>query len=82
MLPDRSTSAIRSSSTIGELAAKVIERTGSRQGVRFEPLPADDPRRRRPDIALAEARLGWGPVVQLDNGLDSTIAYFRDVLVA
>ena len=68
--------------TIGELAAKVIERTGSRQGVRFEPLPTDDPRQRRPDIALAEARLGWRPTVQLDEGLDATIAHFRRLLVA
>jgi UDP-glucuronate decarboxylase len=61
------------------LAEKVIEATGSRAGVRLAPLPADDPKQRQPDISLARDKLGWEPKVELDEGLKSTIAYFRDL---
>jgi UDP-glucuronate decarboxylase len=63
--------------TVLELARKVIELTGSEQGVRFEPLPRDDPKRRRPDISLAKEKLGWEPKVALEEGLKKTIEYFR-----
>ena len=63
--------------TIRELATKVIEMTGSRSQLVEEPLPADDPRQRQPDISLAKGVLGWEPRVALDEGLTHTIEYFR-----
>lgn len=63
--------------TIMELAEKVLNRTGSRSRVVRQPLPADDPRQRRPDIALAGELLGWRPRVALDGGLDRTIPWFE-----
>jgi UDP-glucuronate decarboxylase len=66
--------------TIRELADKVIAMTGSAGGLRFEPLPADDPRQRKPDITLARATLGWDPVIELAAGLEKTIDYFRQVI--
>ena len=46
----------------------------------YQPLPRDDPRRRRPDIALAKELLGWEPKITLREGLPKTIAYFRKLL--
>ena len=66
--------------TILELARTVIEATGSRSVVVFKPLPHDDPMQRKPDIALAQERLGWSPRVSLAEGLPKTIAYFRKIL--
>jgi UDP-glucuronate decarboxylase len=66
--------------TIRELAEKVIALTGSKSAIVFKPLPSDDPLQRQPDIALARERLGWEPVVQLDEGLSRTIAYFDELL--
>ncbi len=66
--------------TIRELAEKVLEflpDTGSK--LIFEPLPKDDPKRRKPDITLAKKLLGWQPVVPLHDGLEKTIAYFREI---
>jgi UDP-glucuronate decarboxylase len=63
--------------TIRELAEAVIDLVGSRSRIVSRPLPADDPRQRRPDIALARERLGWEPRVRLREGLERTIAYFR-----
>jgi UDP-glucuronate decarboxylase len=65
--------------TIRELAELVIEMAGSRSAMEFQPLPADDPVRRRPDIARAEETLGWHPTVELREGLKRTIDYFRDL---
>lgn len=65
--------------TIRELAELVIELTGSRSKLTYRPLPADDPTRRRPDISLARARLGWEPQVPLREGLAKTIAWFRSI---
>jgi UDP-glucuronate decarboxylase len=62
--------------TIGELAKKVVAMTGSKSTIVQRPLPVDDPRRRQPDISLAERVLGWTPAVPLDDGLRKTIAYF------
>ncbi len=62
--------------TVRELAEKVIELTGSTSDIVYRPLPANDPVRRRPDIALARTLLGWEPQVPLDDGLRHTIAYF------
>jgi UDP-glucuronate decarboxylase len=64
--------------TIAELAEQVIDLTGSKSALVNRPLPIDDPRQRQPNIALAEARLGWKPTVDLDEGLRKTIAYFAN----
>ena len=68
--------------TVRELAEAVIDLTGSRSAIVYKPLPADDPRRRRPDISLARERLGWTPRVSLKEGLKQTIAYFESVVRA
>jgi len=69
--------------TILELAEKVLALTGSRSRLNFVPLPADDPHRRQPDIALATARLGgWVPRVSLDEGLKQTIPFFANPAAA
>lgn len=67
--------------TIRELAELVLRLTGSRSRLEFRPLPADDPRQRRPDIDRAKALLdGWAPVTPLAEGLARTIDYFRRAL--
>jgi UDP-glucuronate decarboxylase len=66
--------------TILELAETVIRMTGSGSRIVFRPLPQDDPVQRRPDIALARERLGWEPKIALAEGLEKTIAYFRNLL--
>ncbi|KJU82580.1 nucleoside-diphosphate-sugar epimerase [Candidatus Magnetobacterium bavaricum] len=66
--------------TILELAQKVLEMTGSKSRIIYEPLPQDDPTRRQPDITLARDVLKWQPHVSLDEGLERTIEYFRDLL--
>lgn len=63
--------------TILELANMIIEKTNSRSGIVFKPLPEDDPTRRKPDIHLAEKQLDWKPVVDIQDGLDKTIQYFE-----
>jgi UDP-glucuronate decarboxylase len=65
--------------TIRELAEMTIEMTGSSSKLTFSQLPADDPVRRRPDIALAKKRLSWEPRVALRDGLAKTIAWFRTI---
>jgi UDP-glucuronate decarboxylase len=66
--------------TIAELAKIVIELTNSRSKIIFKPLPADDPRRRRPDLSLALKMLNWKPSVPLKEGLLKTIKYFEKEL--
>ncbi|MGO8832332.1 MAG: UDP-glucuronic acid decarboxylase family protein [Roseiarcus sp.] len=66
--------------TILELAEHIIELTGTRAKISFEPLPSDDPRQRRPDIAKAKEILGWEPKTRLREGLVKTIAYFDQLL--
>ncbi|PIV33796.1 MAG: NAD-dependent dehydratase [Lysobacterales bacterium CG02_land_8_20_14_3_00_62_12] len=66
--------------TIRELAEKVIAMVGSKSTIQFLPLPADDPRQRKPDISQARAQLGWEPQIALDQGLQKTIAYFEALL--
>jgi UDP-glucuronate decarboxylase len=66
--------------TIRQLAEQVIDLTGSASKLVFEALPADDPKQRRPDISTAERLLGWGPTIQLREGLLRTIAYFDELL--
>lgn len=66
--------------TMVELATKVLAMTGSTSEIEYLPLPVDDPNRRRPDISLAKAVLGWEPKVSLEEGLEKTIAYYRSVV--
>jgi len=63
--------------TIGELAQRIIKLTDAKGKVVSRPLPSDDPRQRRPDISKAQAKLGFTPRVQLEQGLRSTVEYFR-----
>jgi len=65
--------------TIRQLAELVLELTGSRSRLAYQPLPADDPRQRRPDIALATSRLDWRPTIALREGLAKTIEWFRSI---
>lgn len=66
--------------TILELARRVIDLTGSRSKIVFQPLPSDDPSQRKPDITLAREKLGWQPGISLEQGLAGTIAYFKEIL--
>ena len=66
--------------TVRELAELVIEMTGARTRIDFQPLPTDDPRQRQPDISRARALLGWEPSVPVREGLARTIAYFDTLL--
>lgn len=63
--------------TIIELADKIIHYTQSASSLVFRPLPQDDPRKRRPDISLAQKILNWRPKTSLDQGLQATIPYFK-----
>ena len=63
--------------TINELAALVLRLTGSASRLQVKPLPVDDPKRRRPDIAKATSVLGWRPTTSLEDGLRATIAWFE-----
>jgi UDP-glucuronate decarboxylase len=63
--------------TMRELAGEVIRLTGSKSQLVQRPLPADDPKQRRPDIKLAQTMLKWNPTVALPQGLEKTIGYFR-----
>ena len=66
--------------TILQLAEAVIGLTGSKSQINYRPLPEDDPKVRRPDITIARSVLGWEPQVQLEEGLQKTIPYFRKLV--
>ena len=66
--------------TMLELARQVLELTGSASKIVHQPLPADDPRQRRPDLTLANQLLGWAPGIPLNEGLKKTIAYFKTMV--
>jgi UDP-glucuronate decarboxylase len=68
--------------TIRELAEQIISLSGSASRLVFHPLPADDPKQRRPDITLAREVLSWEPTIQLREGLLRMISYFRNRLEA
>jgi len=68
--------------TMLELANEVLKQVGSKSTIVHEPLPADDPKQRCPDISLAKKVLGWEPRVPLAEGLKSTIAYYRDEIAS
>jgi dTDP-glucose 4,6-dehydratase len=67
--------------TILECAKRVIEVTGSKSKIKYEPLPQDDPKQRRPDISKAKRLLGWEPQIQLEQGLKMSLDYFREAVV-
>jgi nucleoside-diphosphate-sugar epimerase len=68
--------------TIGELAETIVRLTGSSSKVTYEPLPAGDPVRRRPDLTLARDLLGFQPEVDVEHGIAETIDYFVGLLRA
>jgi dTDP-glucose 4,6-dehydratase len=68
--------------TILECARRVIAITGSKSQVRYEKIPEDDPKQRRPDITKARTLLGWEPKVDLDSGLRLSLDYFREAVAA
>lgn len=68
--------------TMKQLAEIIIKLTGSKSEISYHPLPSDDPRQRKPDISKAELLFGWQPNIQIEEGLNSTIAYFEQVLNA
>jgi UDP-glucuronate decarboxylase len=65
--------------TILELADKIITLTGAKSTIVYKPLPQDDPLQRKPDITLAREKLGWNPVTGLENGLQHTVDYFKNL---
>jgi dTDP-glucose 4,6-dehydratase len=67
--------------TLEELARRIIEMTGSTSRIVYKPLPVDDPKVRQPDITRARTLLGWEPKVPVEEGLETTIAYFRKKLL-
>jgi UDP-glucuronate decarboxylase len=66
--------------TMLQLAELVLKKVGGKSKITHKELPADDPKQRRPDITLARETLGWEPKVPLEEGLEKTIAYFRESL--
>ena len=66
--------------TMIELAELVIQLTSSRSKLKFKPLPEDDPKQRQPNISLAKSKLNWSPKVSLEEGLNKTITYFKNLL--
>lgn len=66
--------------SIAQIAETIIGLCGSSSKLSYLPLPEDDPRQRQPDIGLARERLGWQPTVALEDGLQETIRYFRQLL--
>ena len=55
----------------------IVSKIGGTSKIVYKDLPSDDPTQRRPDISLAKSQLGWEPKIQLNEGLDKTIAYFK-----
>ena len=68
--------------TIIDCARRVIEITGSTSRIRYEKLPQDDPKQRKPDIAKAKTLLGWEPKIDLETGLRMSLDYFREAVAA
>jgi dTDP-glucose 4,6-dehydratase len=68
--------------TILECAKRVLEVTHSKSNLRYEPLPQDDPKQRRPDITKAKTLLGWEPKIDLETGLRMSLQYFRQAAFA
>jgi dTDP-glucose 4,6-dehydratase len=64
--------------TLLELAKRIVRLSGSRSEIVFTPLPVDDPKIRQPDIGRARRLLGWEPAVDVEEGLRTTIEWFRE----
>ena len=67
--------------SILELAEKIIQLTGTKSEIIFQPLPEDDPIQRKPDLSMAREKLGWEPKIDLEKGLYQTIKYFQKCLI-
>lgn len=65
--------------TLLELSDLVLKLTKSKSDIVFKPLPQDDPKKRKPDISLAKKLLNWEPKIQLSDGLEKTISYFKKI---
>ena len=65
--------------SISDLASKVLELTKSNSDIIYNDLPQDDPKRRNPDISLANSKLNWNPKSDLEEGLLNTIKYFKNI---
>lgn len=65
--------------TIKQLAELIIDETGSSSVIISKPLPSDDPKQRKPDISLAKQHLKWAPTIELKEGVNKTIDYFRSI---
>jgi dTDP-glucose 4,6-dehydratase len=68
--------------TVQQCAERVIAITGSKSKIRYEKLPQDDPKQRRPDITKARKLLGWEPKIAIDTGLEMSLEYFREAVAA
>jgi UDP-glucuronate decarboxylase len=66
--------------TMLELAELIIELTGSNSKIEFKPLPSDDPKQRKPDISKAQQELAWNPTIELREGIQSSVEYFKTAL--
>jgi dTDP-glucose 4,6-dehydratase len=66
--------------TIKQFANEIIRITGTKSAIEYKPLPVDDPRVRQPDIARAKEVLGWEPRVHFEEGIKTTIEYFKESL--
>ena len=66
--------------TVKELAEMIVKKIPTTSPMEIRPLPQDDPVRRQPDITRAKQQLGWEPTIPLDQGLDKTIAYFKELV--
>jgi UDP-glucuronate decarboxylase len=63
-----------------EFADLVIEFTKAHVSIKYESLPVDDPKRRKPDINLARTKLNWQPTVKLRDGLKPTVEWFKSII--
>ncbi len=66
--------------TLLDLAERIIRLTSSKSSIQHEAIPSDDPKRRRPDITMAQQKLNWQPLIDLNTGLEKTIEYFKSVV--
>ena len=65
--------------SIKDIAYKIISLVNSKSSIVYKKLPSDDPKRRKPDITLAKELLGWSPKIGIKDGLECTIAYFKQL---
>ena len=63
-----------------DLAEMILKKIKTKSKITFTSLPSDDPKQRKPDISLAKKQLSWSPKIQIDEGLDMTIEYFKKLI--